>query len=115
MTDSKTYNVRGAEVIVTANLYPQQIEVHITVDLSPLDRSEPEHSPNNLTEYLQLPRYGTGDSYWWCKWHRKVTVRTGSQAHRVIKHALARIDDAVASAIIAREARKAQMGDIFPT
>ena len=115
MTGSKTqtYDVRGAEVIVTANVYPWKIDVCITVDLSSLDAEEPDHSPHQLINYLSLPGYDKGRSYWWCKTSRSVTVRTGSQARRVIKHALAKIDDAVAQAIIDRTARKSHIRDIF--
>jgi hypothetical protein len=114
MTDSKTYQVRGAEVIVTASIYKEYIDVHITVDLNNLDKDEPDHSPHTLIHYLNLPGYSTGECYWWSKTHRKVVVRTGSQANRVIKTALAKIDDAISQALIDRKARKAHMDNIFP-
>lgn len=113
MTDSKTYTVRGAEVTVTASLYPDTVDIHLTVDLSPLDRDEPDHSAHHLVNYLVLPGYDSPQTYWWCKRQHKVTVHTGAQAQRVIKHALARIDDAVQAALIAREARKAHMAGLF--
>lgn len=113
MTDSKKYNVRGAEVTITANLYPATIDLHITVDTSALDKDEPDHTAHNLMEYLELPWYSTRDSYWWCRVYRTVKVRTGAQANRVIRHALAKIDDAIANALIARAARKSQMQYIF--
>jgi len=113
MTDSKIYNVRGAEVTITANLYPGIIDLHITVDTSALDKDEPDHSPHNLLEYLELPWYSTRSSYWWCRVYRQVQVRTGAQASRVIRNALAKIDDAVADALIARAARKSQMQYVF--
>jgi hypothetical protein len=51
--------------------------------------------------------------WWWAKVHRKITVKTGSQAHRVINNALAKIDDAIANALIARNARIQQMSNVF--
>ncbi len=113
MTDSKQYTVRGAEVIITASIYPTTVNVSITVDLSNLDREKHLHSPHQLINYLVLPGYHTRDTYWWCKTSRKITVRTGAQASRVIKHALAKIDDAVSEALIARTARESQMAVIF--
>jgi hypothetical protein len=113
MTDSKTYSIRGAEVIVTASLYPETIDINITVDLSNLDKSEPDHSPHMLIKYLDLHGYQEGQTYWWAKTHRNITVKTGSQAQRVIKNALIRIDDAIYQAIIKRDARKANLNNIF--
>ncbi len=113
MTDSKTYDVRGAQVTVTASIYPQTIDVSITVDTSPLDVDLPNHSPHNLISYLDLPRYTTRDNYWWAKVHRKVTCKTGSQAQRIIKHALTQIDDAVYQALLARSTRMAEINSIL--
>lgn len=112
-TTTKTYPVRGAEVTVTASVYPQTIDISITVDLSALDAGEPPHSPHTLINYMILPGYAAGQTYWWCKTSRQVKVRTGSQAQRVLKHALARIDDAIHDALLAREARKAHLTTIF--
>jgi hypothetical protein len=106
MTDSKNYNVAGATVHTTVAVYVNKIDVHITVDLSALDKDEPDHSPHQIINYMVLPRYRTRDSYWWCKLHRTVTVKTGSQARRVIKNALVKIEDAVTQAVIDRDARK---------
>ena len=113
MTDSKVYTVRGAQVTVTATLWPGSIDLHITVDTSVLDKDEPEHSGHDLIHYLDLPGYSAGQAYWWCKIARKTTVQSGSQAQRVIKHALTRIDDALHAALIARAARKAHLSGIF--
>ncbi len=114
MTDSKTYNIRGAEVIVTASVFPRTLDVSITVDLAPLDKAEPDHSSHNLVSYFNLPGYRAGQEYWWRKVHHKVTVRTGAQAQRVIRPALAKIDDAVQQAVIDRAARKQHLTDVFP-
>lgn len=108
MTDTKTYDVRGAEVTITASTYIGTIDLHITVDCSPLDVEEPDHSAHQLVGYLMLPGYERPSAYWWCKRRCDVTVHTGAQAQRVIKHALAKIDDAIAAALIARNARKAE-------
>ena len=106
MTDSKNYQVAGATVAATVNVYVKTIDVHITVDLSALDKDESEHSPHQLINYIELPGYRTRDCYWWCKLHRTVSMRTGSQARRVIKAALTKIEDAVSQAVIDRNARK---------
>jgi hypothetical protein len=111
MTGTKTINVRGAEVIITVSNYVSSLDITITVDVSPLDAQEPDHSPHQLCNYLfgYLPRYKTAQSYWWCKTHYKVSCKTGSQAQRIIKSQLAKIDDAIAQAIIDRDARKAHL------
>ena len=111
MTGTKKINVRGAEVIITVSNYICTLDVTITVDVSPLDAQEPDHSPHQLLNYLYsyLPRYKTGQYYWWCKTFYKVTCKSGSQAQRIIKSQLAKIDDAVAQAIIDRDARKAHL------
>ena len=113
MTDTKNYQVNGASVIITARNRQYYIDLNICVDLSALDVDEPDHSDHNLINYLDLPGYKTGQSYWWAKTYHNVTVRTGSQARRVIKHALAKIDDAISAAIIARNARKAEMAEVW--
>lgn len=113
MTGTKNYDVRGANVTITALLRSYAVQVDITVDLSKLDADEPDHSEHNLIEYINLAHYNKGQSYWWCKLHRTVITRTGSQANRVIKHALSKIDDAISAAIIARDARKSEMQIIF--
>jgi len=109
MTDSKTYKIAGADVIITVSGYVDKITVHITVDLSPLDIGEPDHSPHNLMSYFALPGYHTSDKFWWCKAYRQVNCATGSQARRVIKTALTRLDDAISGAILARNCRKAEI------
>ena len=115
MTDSKTYQVAGADVIITASVFQQSIAVNITVDLSALDVEEPDHSPHQLIGYIKplLPHYTTKQSYWWSKLHRSVFCKSGSQARRVIKAAVVTIDDAVSQALIDRVARKSQMNIIF--
>jgi hypothetical protein len=118
MTESKTYTVRGAQVIVTASVYSTTIDINITVDLHDLDSQEPDHSSHNLIRYFTLSGYSAGgadlfQAEWWRKAHRKITVRTGAQASRVVRHALTKIDDAIGQALIDRDARKAHMGQIF--
>ena len=113
MTDSRNYEASGALVTITANVYPARIDVYITIDLSPLDKDEPDHSGHNLIKYLNLPGYKTGPTYWWAKTHRDIKCKTGSQARRIIKTALIRIDDAVSAALIARDARKNEIKQIF--
>jgi hypothetical protein len=115
MTDSKNYLIGGADVIVTASVFQNKIDVTITIDVTKLDRDEPEHSAHNLVKYLQplLPKYLTGQMFWWSKIHRKITVVTGTQARRVIKSSLTKIDDAIGRALIDRMARKAEMQLIF--
>ena len=112
-SQTRTYMVRGAEVTITASVYPATVEIAITVDLTALDQNEPDHSAHQLIEYLQLPNYSRGQTHWWAKTHRRVVVRTGSQAQRVVKHALAKIDDAIHEALIARDARKAHLATVF--
>ena len=109
MTDSKKYSVAGADVEVTLSGYVNTIDVHITLDLSNLDADEPDHSPHQLINYVTLQNYRTYNTYWWCKLHRKITVKTGSQARRVIKNAITKIDDAVSKAVILRDMRKADI------
>lgn len=113
MTDTRTYKVRGTEVTITASINPDRIKVSITIDLSALDADEPDHSAHNLMAYFAAPGYVKRDTYWWCKAHREVLVRTGSQAQRVIRHALAVLDDAVSAAVIARTARKSEMDNVW--
>lgn len=109
MTGSRDITIAGAKLTATVAVYPETIKIDLTLDLSPLDNHEPDHSPHNLINYISLPNYHTGNTYWWCKLHRAVKVNTGSQANRVIRHAIARIDDAIHQAIIDRDARKAHM------
>ena len=113
MTDTKTYDVRGAEVIITATVLIHYVAVHITVDLSNLDQDEPDHSDHNLMNYFSLSNYKRGGSHWWCKTHRHIRVKTGSQANRVVKNALGKIDDAIAKALCDRDRRKAEMLYVF--
>jgi len=113
MTDSKNYNVAGAEVIITANTYPTTIKIHITIDLSLLDKDEPNHSAHQLINYLVLPGYKTRDSYWWCKTYREINCKSASQARRIIKNALVKIDDAVSAALLTRSIRKNEGKQIF--
>ena len=113
MTDSKTYTMQGADVTITASVYPSKIDLTITVDLTKCDLNEPDHSGHQLINYLDLPGYKTGQSYWWAKTKRSISVKTGTQARRVIKTALTKIDDAVAVAIIKRMARKSEMKQVF--
>jgi hypothetical protein len=111
MTGTRTYQIAGIDVITTVTVYPANIDITITVDLSKADTDEPDHSPHQLMHYVlsRLPHYNRAPAHWWYKTHRKITTKTGSQAQRVIKHALAKIDDAVTSAKLDRERRKAEM------
>jgi hypothetical protein len=112
-TQTQTFNLSGADVTITASVYPRSVEVHITVNLGPLDKDEPDHSAHNLMEYFNLPGYKTGQTHWWSKVHRSVQCQTASQARRVVKNALIKIDDAVSAAISARTARKAEIEKVF--
>lgn len=109
MTDSQNVQIAGSVVTITTTVYPKTIDIYITVDLSPLDVDEPDHSPHKLIEYIQLPNYSTTQTCWWCKLHRKITVKTGSQARRVIKQTRCRIDDAISTALITRRCRKLEL------
>lgn len=113
MTDTKTYNVRDAEVIITATVKVHCVTVSITVDLSKLDENEPPHGEHQLVQYFNLPNYEMKDAFWWCKVGRTVHVKTGSQASRVIKNALSKIDDAICKAVQDRQRRKSEMQLIF--
>jgi hypothetical protein len=115
MTGTQVYNVRGADVTVTANVYHDVIELSITVNTSKLDAAEPDHSAHLLVQYLDDTglNYERPASFWWEKRCHKIKVKTGSQANRVIKKALAKIDDAISAAIIARDARKSEMDIVF--
>lgn len=113
MTNSKIYSVAGAQVEITANLYVNSIGIHITVDLNDLDQDEPDHSPHDLINYISLKGYNKAETYWWCKLHRTVMCESGSQARRVIKNALVKIEDAISQAVIDREGRKRHMNHIF--
>ena len=106
MTDSKTYDVSGAKVSITANTYPTTIDLHITVNLHDLDKDEPDHSAHNLINYLNLPGYKTASTYWWEAAHRSITCKTASQARRIVRNTLIKIDDAVSAALLARSTRK---------
>ena len=117
MTGSKNYDVAGALVTITANTYPAIIEVCITVDTSPLDVDEPDYSPHQLIGgYLDkcLPSsYKRPQSYWWCKRNRKIMVKSASQARRVIKKTLTKLDDAISTAKLERDSRKRESDCIF--
>ena len=108
MTDSIRYTVATALVDVTTIIKINKININITVDLTPLDADEPDHSEHLLVNYISIPGFTTGPTYWWCKLHRKITVQTGSQARRVIKHSLDKIDDSISAALITRTTRKSE-------
>ena len=111
MTDTKTFDVQGATLTVTLVLQQHSIDITMTLDTSALDMDEPDHSQHNLIAYAGplLPEWDAPQSYWWCRRRRALTVRTGAQAHRVIRHALAATEDAIAAATLNRDRRKAEM------
>ena len=111
MTDTRTYDVQGATLTVTLLLSQHRLEISMTVDTSALDKDEPSHSQHNLIAYVGplLHNWEAPQSYWWCKRRRALTVNTGSQAQRVIRHAITTVGDAVSAAKLDRERRKAEM------
>lgn len=111
MTDTRTFDVQGATLTVTLLLRQHTIDLTMTVDTSALDAGEPDHSQHNLIAYVGplLDGWEGTQSYWWCKRKRTLTVKTGSQAQRVIRHAVAVVGDAVAAAMLDRDRRKAEM------
>jgi len=115
MTDTRTFNVQGATLTVTLLLRQHNIDLTMTVDTSALDAGEPDHSQHNLIAYFGalLPLWEAPQTYWWCKRRRTLTVKTGAQAQRVIRHAVAVVGDAVAAAILDRQRRKAEIGQAF--
>jgi hypothetical protein len=115
MTDTRTFDVQGATLTVTLLLRQHTIDLTMTVDTSALDANEPDHTPHNLIAYAGplLDGWEAPQSYWWCKRKRTLTVKTGAQAQRVIRHALAVVNDAVAAAILDRDRRKAEMTIAF--
>ena len=115
MTDTRTFDVQGATLTVTLLLRQHTIDLTMTVDTSALDANEPDHTPHNLIAYAGplLDGWESPQTYWWCKRKRTLTVKTGAQAQRVIRHALAVVNDAVAAAILDRDRRKAEMTIAF--
>ena len=115
MTDTRTYDVQGATLTVTLSLGPRIIDMTMTVDTAALDADEPDHSQHNLIAYVGplLSGWESPQTYWWCKRRRSLTVKTGAQAQRVIRHALAIVGDAVAAASLDRQRRKAEIGVAF--
>ena len=111
MTGSQTINVRGAQLIITTTIYYHTVDVSFTLDLSSLDVDEPDHSPHNIMIYVLPLLHGwhTGQAYWWCKIYTKRRCRTGSQAHRIIKATIARVDDAISKALLVRKSRKSEL------
>lgn len=105
MTDSKTYNLHGAVLTITVNTWAQNISVHYTLHLSPLDISLSPHSGFNLLSFLTLPQFTTSSSFWWCKTSLTRKYKTGAQARRAIKTMIAKVDEAVATALLARVSR----------
>ena len=111
MTDTRTYDVQGATLTITLLLRQHTIDVTMTLDTSALDAEEPDHTQHNLIGYFGalLPAWEAPQAYWWCKRKRTLTVKTGAQAQRVIRRAVAVVGDAVAAAILDRQRRKAEM------
>lgn len=115
MTDTRTYDVNGATLTVTLVLNQHTINITMTLDTSALDTAEPSHSEHNLIRYVGplLPGWEAPQIYWWAKRKRTLTVKTGSQAQRVIRHAMAVTADAVSAGKLNRERRKAEMTVAF--
>jgi hypothetical protein len=115
MTDTRTFDVQGATLTITLLLMPHTIDLTMTVDTSALDANEPDHSQHNLISYLHplLPSWEFPKTYWWCRRRRTLMVKTGAQAQRVIRHAVAVVGDAVAAAVLDRQRRKAEIGQAF--
>ena len=111
MTDTRIYDVQGAMLTVTLSLAPSTINVTMTVDTSALDVHEPSHTQHNLIAYVSplLQGWESPQTYWWCKRRRTLTVKTGAQAQRVIRHAIAVVGDAIWAAVLDRNRRKAEM------
>jgi hypothetical protein len=115
MTDTRTFDVQGATLTVTLLLKQHTIDLTMTVDTSALDANQEPHSHHNLIAYVGplLSGWESPQTYWWCKRRRSLTVKTGAQAQRVIRHALAIVGDAVAAANLDRQRRKAEIGVAF--
>jgi len=113
MTQTQVYTVNNAQLTVTATIMLQSISISMTVDFSKLDVDEPAHSKHYLINYINLYGWDVGNTEWWCKYHRVIKVKTGSQAARVIKSAITKIDDAISKALLDRARRKAEMSVIF--
>lgn len=115
MTGTKIYDINGAKLTATVNIYPTTASVSFCLDLSDLDKNEPEHSRHNLIGYVKplLPLWKTRDSFWWNRLYHAKSCKTGSQARRIIQSTLARLDDIISQAQIARTARKSEMEVAF--
>lgn len=109
MTDTRTYNVSGATLTVTTALYHSTINLTLTLNVAALDVDEPGHSAHQLVNYLRLPHYQSPVSLWWQQRKRTVTCKTGSQAQRIVRMAIATASDAVSAALLDRDRRKAEM------
>jgi hypothetical protein len=113
MTDTRSYDIAGATLIVTTVVEYYNIVLNMTINLKALDADEPSHSSHNLVKYLQdrLGEQWTRPEYeWWCLLKRRqITCQTGAQAQRVVRKALATTADAVSAAKLDRERRKAEM------
>ena len=111
MTDTRTYDVSGATLTVTTVLNIETINISMTLDLHALDGEEPDYSEHTLVNYIGLgPLWHRPNTYWWCKIARKpITCQTGSQAQRIVRHALATVADAISTALLDRNRRKAEM------
>ena len=117
MTDTRIYDVNGATLTVTLVLQQHTIEMTMTLDTSALDKDEPSHSQHTLIAYAGPLLFGweAPQTHWWAKRKRTLTVKTGAQANRVIRHAIATTADAVSAAKLDRERRKAEMSIAFPS
>lgn len=112
-TASKTYDLHGAKLIATVNIYPLYINVCLTLDVSVLNK--PEHNQNNLVDYLNLPEgYRVPPAKGWERRSRSVQCKTGAQSRRIIERDLIKLDDAVSEALIARQARQLEIGMALP-
>lgn len=113
MTQTQNFTINNAQLIVTATVRVDSIKLSMTIDFAELDKNEPDHSDHGIINYIKMPLWKTGQSYWWCRLHRQLTVKTGSQARRVINSLIPKLDDIISSAILDRERRKSEMKVIF--
>ena len=111
MTDTRKYVVGGAMMTVTTVVYQSAIEIAMTLDTRALDSSEPDHSAHDIIDYADayLTNWTRPESLWWIQRKRYVVCKTGSQAQRIVRNAISRVDDALSAAILDRDRRKAEM------
>ena len=99
MKKEKTVVIAGADVTVFTLTTKDHIIMEIVVNTRKLD-SGFEQS-DMIGPYLDLPIW------------RKVTVKTASQARRVLRQAVTKIDDAVSQAVHDRDSRLRECASIL--